>query len=95
MKKIAIIGIMFLSVGAFAQQRVQSNEKERVCAMELDQLQESSKMKLVPIGEVGPEKTLRMQSGKVQQRNQARKSHFIERRAVPLRAKSLRADVKA
>lgn len=86
--------MMFLSVGAFAQQPVKVLEKERVCVMERDQVQESSKMKLAPMREVGPETILRTESGKVQQRSQAKRAHVIERRVVPLRAKSVRVDAK-
>ena len=87
MKNLAILGVMFLSLGAFAQQAPnrEVRQKEQVCVVKRDHVQEvqkSDKMILAPVQNVP--KHAHFPNG---QRKQAPKAHMIDQKMVPLERK--------
>lgn len=101
MKSVAIVGMMFLSMGLFAQQSVKAEtpvkEKDKVCVKKCDRAQKCNKMKLAPIRQVDTRKSS-IRNGKVHRKHthvNSKKAHVRNRRmVVPLRKKSAKVDAK-
>jgi hypothetical protein len=93
MKSLAIIGMMFCSVGLFAQQseNIDSPKKEKVCVIERGEAKKSSDMKLAPIRKVDARKTsVRSGNAKIVQ-----KAHVSDQKMiVPLKRKDVKVDAK-
>lgn len=98
MKNLAIIGVMFLSLGAFAQQNsnIEVKQQEKVCVIQRDhaqQPQKSNRMITAPIQNAPKHSHLR-NSSKVQ-RNHAHKGHVNDQRmVVPMKRKNVQVRAK-
>lgn len=103
MKSLAIVGMMFLSMGLFAQQssevEIPVKEKDKVCVKKCDKAQEFSKMKKAPMQKNDARKSS-VKSGngqavKKQHLVNAKKVHAQKRQMVVLlRKKSVKIDEK-
>lgn len=93
MKSLAIIGMMFCSIGLFAQQseNVNSRKKEKVCVIERAEVDKKSDMKLAPIRQVDSRKTS-VRSGKAKIANRTHMKD--ERMVVPVRRKNVKVDAR-
>ena len=93
MKSLAIIGMMFCSVGLFAQQSssVDAPKKEKVCTIERPVSNKQVNMKLAPMRHVDARKTS-VRCGKVKPAQKAEVKD--QRMIVPLKRKSAKVDVK-
>jgi len=98
MKNLAIVGVMFLSLGAFAQQNpnIEVKQKEKVCVIQRDhaqQPQKSNRMITAPIQNAPKHSHLR-NSSKVQ-RKHAHKGHVHDQRmVVPMKRKNAQVRAK-
>ncbi|MFK7787062.1 MAG: hypothetical protein AB8B56_18215 [Crocinitomicaceae bacterium] len=93
MKSLAIIGMMFCSVGLFAQQseNIDSPKKEKVCVIERAEAGNNVKLKLAPMRKDDVRRTTaRCGKAKVAQKAQVKD----ERMMVPLKRKNGKVDVK-
>ncbi len=97
MKNIAILGIMFLSLGAFAQQNsnIEAKQKEKVCVIQRDQAQQpqmNHRMITAPIQNAPNHAYIR--AVRADNRKQAKRGQVRDQKmVVPLKRKS--AEVKA
>lgn len=102
MKSLAIVGMMFLSMGLFAQTSradSQVKEKDKVCVKKCDKAKKCDKMKLAPMQRMDSKKTiLRVEDGNAVRKHKhvnSRKAHIQKRRmVVPLSKKSVKVDKK-
>ena len=103
MKSLAIVGMMFLSMGLFAQRssevEIPVKEKYKVCAKKCDKAQEFSKMKKAPMRKVDARKSsVKSGNGQAVKRHglgNAKKVYAQKRKMViPLRKKSVKIDEK-
>ena len=93
MKSLAIIGMMFCSVGLFAQQSssVDAPEKEKVCVIQRPVSNKQLNIKLAPMRHVDARKTS-VRCGKVKP---AQKAELKDQRIiVPLKRKNVKVDAK-
>ena len=101
MKSLAIVGMMFLSMGLFAQQSAKSEsavkEKDKVCVKKCDRTQKCNKMKLAPIRQVDSRKSSIL-TGNAHRKHphaNSKKVHVQNRRMiVPLSKKSAKVNEK-
>lgn len=94
MKSLAIIGMMFCSLGLFAQESssVDAPKKEKVCVIDRGQAKQSHKMKLAPMQKVNARNTsVRCGKAKVIRRGEVKDQ---QRMVVPLKKKSAKVDAK-
>ncbi len=93
MKSLTIIGMMFCSVGLFAQQSssVDAPKKEKVCVIERPVSNERVNMKLAPMRHVDARKTS-VRCGKVKPAREAQAKD--QRMIVPLKKKNVKVDAK-
>ncbi|MDG1330746.1 MAG: hypothetical protein P8P74_00335 [Crocinitomicaceae bacterium] len=93
MKSLAIIGMMFCSLGLFAQESssVDSPKKEKVCAIDRGQAENKTNIKLAPMRHVDARKTS-VRCGKAKPVSRA----FVkeEKMIVPLTKKNVKVDAK-
>ena len=103
MKSLAIIGMMFLSMGLFAQQsssiEKQEKQKDPVCVKKCEKAQKCDKMVKAPIREVDARKTSvragNVNTGPKHRNGKAAKAHVQNRRMlVPLRKKDAKVDAR-
>jgi len=91
MKSLAIIGMMFCSVGLFAQQsgNIHSPKKEKVCVIDRAEVNRKTKMKVSPMRKVDARRSsVRCGKAKI-----AQKAHMKdERMVVPLKRKNAKVN---
>lgn len=93
MRSLAIIGMMFCSMGLFAQQSssVDSPKKEKVCVIERGAVDERTNIKLAPRRLVDARKT----SVRCRKAQPVRRAHVKEERMiVPLKKKNVKVDAR-
>lgn len=93
MKSLAIVGMLFLSMGLFAQSANDEGpvkKKDKVCVKKCDKAQECRKMKLAPMQKVDARKTsVRTKNEKVVGKHQ----HLTPKKA-PVQKRSIVAPLK-
>jgi hypothetical protein len=98
MKSLVTVGMMFLSMGLFAQQssraEVSVKEKDRVCVKKCDRAKKDIKMKLAPMQQVDTRKSI-LRPMKVDRKHEdvnLKKADVQNRRIVPLVKKSAKVN---
>lgn len=103
MKSLAIVGMMFLSMGLFAQQSSKAEapqkEKDKVCVKKCEKAQACDKMVKAPIRQVDSRKSsVRAGNGNAVRKHQhvaaPKANHQHRHRVAPLRKKSVKVDEK-
>lgn len=101
MKSVAIVGMMFLSMGLFAQQssNIEPAQKEKVCVKKCENAKKCDKMVKAPIRQVDARKSsVRIGNANVSRKHQHIEAHKVNhhqhRKVVPLKKKDVKIDEK-
>lgn len=103
MKSLAIVGMMFLSMGLFAQQSSKAEapqkEKDKVCVKKCEKASTCDKMVKAPIRQVDSRKSsVRTGNANAIQNHRhveaPKANHHQQKRIAPLRMKSVQVDKK-